>query len=302
MEVEQSVGNSVVAAPMKSSTTITALATFRLPGFFVSACQASAVITHLRQLLTIFSSNFANSLSSQRLDRVSQFQFCFVMMQSNSSTNQLGEGVCETDWGNRPQAQHMETSLHPSVSSRNSSPHPSSSVMATTTSRAPLSRQPSVRIRRLPSQQLQHQQRVQFASQARGDNGVVDGIARPDYAATGRRRSSSDPRPAPGHAAPAQSYGLTRSATALSELPTLNEEDSQGQGMASTAARGPSAAPPQRPGIIQRASNATMSALGRRQTSRFDNGHLDSSTGSTTRQGHQEYDEDLVNILDAVGM
>ena len=219
-------------------------------------------------------------------------------MQANSSTNQLGEGVSETDWGNRPQAQYTDTSLYPSVSSRNNSPHPPSSALATTTSRVPLSRQPSVRIRRLPSQQIQQQQHVQFASQARGDGGVADGRTRPEYASTGRRRSSSDPRPAPGHAAPAQSHGLTRSTTALSGLPTLNEEDSQGQGTLSTAARGPSTAPPQRPGIIQRASNATLSALGRRDTSRYDNGQLDSTTGSTT---HQEYDEDLVNILDVVG-
>lgn len=208
--------------------------------------------------------------------------------------------MSETDWSNQPQVQHTETSLHPSVSSRNSSPRPPSSVVANTTSRAPLSRQPSVRIRRLPSQQLQQHQHIHFASQARVDDGAVDGRARPEYAATGRRRSSSDPRPAPGHTAPVQSHGLTRSATGLSGLPTLNEEDSQGQGAASAAARGPSAAPPQRPGIIQRASNATMSALGRRQTSRYDDGQLDSTTGSTA-QGH-EYDEDFVNILDAVGM
>lgn len=210
--------------------------------------------------------------------------------------------MCETDWSNQPQAQHTGTSLHPSVSSRNSSPRPPSSVVAKTTSRAPLSRQPSVRIRRLPSQQLQQQQHIQFASQARVDGEAVDGRAGPDYAATGRRRSSSDPRPAPGHAAPAQSNVLTRSATGLSGLPTLNEEDSQGQGSASAAARGPSAAPPQRPGIIQRASNATMSVLGRRQTSRYDDGQLDSTTGSTAHQEHQEYDEDFVNVLDAVGM
>ena len=228
-----------------------------------------------------------------------------VTMHANSSTNNLGSGVSETDWHGHHHDYDAErqqrASVNPSISSRNSSPRPPTIGLATTTARAPLNRQPSVRIRRFQPQQSQQHQHVQFASTARADGGEAgDGSARPEFAATGRRRSSSDPRPAPSHAMPPQSHGLTRSVTGLSGLPTLNEEDTQGQGTSSVA-RGPAAAPNQRPGMFQRASTAAMSALGKRQPSRYDNGQAGFTAGSATGQDHQEYDENFVNILDVVG-
>ena len=226
-------------------------------------------------------------------------------MQANSSVNNSATGISETDWQDARRDRDPEARNRTPISSRNSSPHPPSTGLAarTTTARAPLYRQPSVRIRRLQSQQLPQHQHIQFDSTARTDSAQAGhGGTRPDLAATGRRRSSSDPQPALGHTVPPQSNGLARVSTGLSGLPTLREESSQPENP-SSAARGPAVAPPsQRPGMIQRASTAAMSVLGRRQIGRYEDDQASTAAGSAAGQDNQEYGEDMVNILDAVGM
>ena len=228
-------------------------------------------------------------------------------MDAASSSKQVGNEVSATDWQDhhdeQDRASQRRSSLNQSISSRHSSVQPSTDGASVRATRQPYYRQPSVRIRRLPSQQ----QHVQFASQSRlngrdaGAPGTVTDANVPGggLGATGRRRSSSDPRPAPGYTPATHPHGaLTRSATGMSGLATLAEEG--GQAAPSTTA-GPAAPLARRPGAFRRASDATKSALGFRQPSQYGGSQAGSTAGSDSGQNQDEYDEDLVNILDVVG-